>query len=293
MHLLYADESGHPADPNTQWFVLAGVSIFERQGFWFSRELDAIAERFNAAEPSSVELHGAEMRNGKGWRGYEPALRVNAIVDALSVLADSHRGNRIFAVVVEKGAVDGDPVEYAFEQLASRFDQYLQRLHLNGDTQRGLILFDKAAVERRLQTLATDFRTVGHRWGVLRNLVEVPVFVDSKASRLIQLADLIAYAIFRKYNRTTIRSSVSSGIALTKTARFVTDSMSSGPVPGKRSAVWGVRLFCTAEGAGQRTMLVEGTVEREGRDAEVHEAALPPIARTWYSGRGLNPRSPP
>lgn len=30
-------------------------------------------------------------------------------------------------------------------------------------------------------------------------LSEVPLFLDSKASRLIQLADLVAYAMFRKY----------------------------------------------------------------------------------------------
>jgi len=28
---------------------------------------------------------------------------------------------------------------------------------------------------------------------------DVPVFLDSRASRLIQLADLVSYAIFRKY----------------------------------------------------------------------------------------------
>ncbi len=33
----------------------------------------------------------------------------------------------------------------AFEQLASRFDQYLLRLHRNGDTQRGMIVFDEAS----------------------------------------------------------------------------------------------------------------------------------------------------
>lgn len=43
------------------------------------------------------------------------------------------------------------------------------------------------------------FKYEGHTWGKTSNYAEVPVFLDSKASRLIQLADLVAYAIFRKY----------------------------------------------------------------------------------------------
>jgi hypothetical protein len=41
----------------------------------------------------------------------------------------------------------------------------------------------------------------GHTFGVTRSYAEVPVFIDSRASRLIQLADLIAYAVFLKYER--------------------------------------------------------------------------------------------
>ena len=92
-------------------------------------------------------------------------------------------------------------VEVAFEQLASRFDQYLMRLHRKGDTQRGIIIFDKSTYEASLQSLATDFRTVGHRWGVIRNFAEVPLFLDSKASRLIQLADIISYITLRHFER--------------------------------------------------------------------------------------------
>ena len=118
------------------------------------------------------------------------------------VLLSSHPSNRLFASVIRKAAVSPrDPVEFAFEQLSSRFDQYLTRLHKVGDTQRGIIIFDKSTYETTLQSLATDFRTIGHRWGVIRNFSEVPLFLDSKASRLIQLADLIAYAIFRYFER--------------------------------------------------------------------------------------------
>ncbi|MGN6231165.1 MAG: DUF3800 domain-containing protein [Trinickia sp.] len=33
----------------------------------------------------------------------------------------------------------------------------------------------------------------------MRNLAEVPLFLDSKASRLIQMADIVAYWIFRYF----------------------------------------------------------------------------------------------
>lgn len=32
-------------------------------------------------------------------------------------------------------------------------------------------------------------------------MAEVPAFIDSEAARLIQLADLIAYALFRHYEK--------------------------------------------------------------------------------------------
>jgi hypothetical protein len=143
------------------------------------------------------------MNNGRGmWRRHTKDDRAKAIADALKVFLDSHPSNRLFASVVRKTKVSpADPVEFAFEQLSSRFDQYLTRLHKSGDTQRGIILFDKSTYETTLQSLATDFRTIGHRWGIIRNFSEVPLFLDSRASRLIQLADIIAYVIFRYFER--------------------------------------------------------------------------------------------
>lgn len=79
MHLLYADESGSKIDPKQIFFVLAGVSIFERQGFWISRELDKIAEEFNPSDPNSVELHGSPMYHGRRfWRNFPKQQRWEA-----------------------------------------------------------------------------------------------------------------------------------------------------------------------------------------------------------------------
>jgi len=95
-----------------------------------------------------------------------------------------------------------DPVEHAFECLTSRFDLFLKRLHQKHNSpQRGLMIFDKSSTEQRLQTLAREFKYSGHAWGKTKNYAEVPVFLDSRASRLIQLADLASYAIFRHHER--------------------------------------------------------------------------------------------
>ncbi len=104
--------------------------------------------------------------------------------------------------MVDKHALSPkDPIEYAFEQICYRFDLFLTRLHHQRNTQRGLIILDKSAQETRLQSLTSEFRTLGRRRGVIRNLADVPLFVDSRATRCIQYADLVAYAMWRKYEK--------------------------------------------------------------------------------------------
>lgn len=204
MHLLYLDESGSASDPSQQYFVLAGVSVFERESHWVEQQLNTVAQRFDPASPYSLELHGSPMRSGKGvWRSHSKDDRLQAIGEALrvGVTNRSDKNVRLFGAVIKKAAIAGqDPVEMAFEQLTSRFDMYLKRLYnKHGNAQRGLILLDKSSTENRIQTLAREFKYEGHSWGTTKNLAEVPVFLDSRASRLIQLADLVAFAIFRFY----------------------------------------------------------------------------------------------
>jgi hypothetical protein len=122
------------------------------------------------------------------------------IKSVLKILAESYDTAKAFACVVHKDSYPSrDPVELAFEDLCSRFDIYLSQLRGAGDRQRGLLILDQSSHETSLQAMARDFRTLGTRWGVLRNLADTPFFVDSKASRLVQVADHIAYATFRRF----------------------------------------------------------------------------------------------
>ncbi|WP_323614905.1 DUF3800 domain-containing protein [Pseudomonas putida] len=202
MHLLYLDESGHEKDPNTNFFVMAGFAIFERSTHWLESQISPIAERFNAIDPGSVEFHGSPMFNGKDeWKSFAPADRVQATVDILSLLANQQLGIRVFASVIETSTMPAHQIlERSYEAVAHQFDSYLAWMWSKyKNPQRGLVICDKASYEMRLQNLSTLFKHSGHSQGKLRNFAEVPLFLDSKASRLIQMADLIAYWIFRFY----------------------------------------------------------------------------------------------
>lgn len=206
MHILYLDHAGHTEDASQKHFVLAGISTFERQTYWLSARLDEIAARFNPSDPGLVELHGSPMHGGRSeWRRFPVADRLRALSDALAIVPKSHPSNMLFGVGIKKPKTNPQiAVEKAFEQICSMFDKYL-RMHKRGDTQRGIIVFDKATYETDIQNLAKNFRSMGHSWGVVRNLSEVPLFLDSQASRLIQLADLTSFALYRLYEREDYR----------------------------------------------------------------------------------------
>lgn len=204
MFLLYLDDAGSVASRSERHFVLSGVCLFERQVHFLSQSLDQLAETICPEDPQALEFHGSHMLPGKGfWRSIKSRdVRGGHIQDALKAVGGLRGQWALFGVVVEKAAIAGeDPIEYAFEQIISRFDTFLKRQYRKGNTHRGLIILDKSTQETRLQFLAREFRRNGSRWGAISNLADVPMFVDSTATRAVQYADLVSYALWQKYER--------------------------------------------------------------------------------------------
>lgn len=202
MYLLYVDDAGSIKNANERYFVLAGIAIFERQTYFLDNLLDELAARITPGDPNELEFHGNEMQSGRRrWRGLGKRPQRRTHIRHALATARSLQGHwALFGIVVDKkNNKNEDIMDYAFEQLCNRFDRFLGRMHKRNNTQRGIIIMDEFTRETRLQDLARNFRTNGHRWGKLRNLVDVPFFVDSKATRLVQYADLVAYALWRAY----------------------------------------------------------------------------------------------
>ncbi|MGD1149522.1 MAG: DUF3800 domain-containing protein [Thermoanaerobaculaceae bacterium] len=208
MYLLYLDDSGSAGNPDEHNLVLGGLIVFERQAHWIRQSLNEIATELSPSlggcPPSEIEFHASEVVSGRDlpWSCLRNKLeRIRVMERVLGVLPKAEESTCAMACAVHKSSFpDKDPMEIAFEELCQRFDIFLKRLyHETNEPHRGLIVLDKTVQETSLQRLLMRFWEAGTRWGGIHNMSEVPLFVDSKNCRLVQLADHIAYATFRNY----------------------------------------------------------------------------------------------
>ena len=197
MHLLYADDSGVVSDPNTKYSVLAGFATFESQTYWIQKAIDSIMEKHLGR--TDIELHASPIRSGKSfWRSIPKATRESILTDCLSYIKANYPRQFILfgAIVNNKHECVSEEL---FSQLTSRFDKFLKRKFIkHNESARGLCIFDKTKMENQYQNWSRIYQTLGNRWNEkLNNFAEVPLFLDSSISRSIQIADLIAFSLYR------------------------------------------------------------------------------------------------
>lgn len=205
MHLLYLDESGNEADPSDRFFVLGGLSLFERQTYFLAQAVDEIQERY-FPNHQPVTFHASEIRSGRGfWRKVPNEVRDGVLRDLLAAIVQSpDRGRFLYAAAIEKSSsLWGEAaVEKATEEICRRFDLFLQRRYREeNDPQRGLLVFSEGRFDARAKIWVRDFHRRGTSWGAIRNLADIPYFASPKESRLLQLADLVAHAVWLLYER--------------------------------------------------------------------------------------------
>ncbi len=89
--------------------------------------------------------------------------------------------------------------EQAFEQVVSRFEQFLEEdAEKHGRQSYGLLIHDNnETVSQKHTRLMSDFHKKGTLWTKIHNIIETPLFVDSKLTSMVQVADLCSYSIRR------------------------------------------------------------------------------------------------
>ncbi len=94
---------------------------------------------------------------------------------------------------------DKDIDEQAFEQIVSRFQQYLKNIESSyQNTQYGLLIHDNNdTIAKRITSLMKNFYQTGTLFTSIENIIETPLFVNSELTSMVQLADLCAYSLRR------------------------------------------------------------------------------------------------
>jgi len=207
MYLLYLDESGQPkghGPGSSKYFVLAGAALHEQDCDPLSRSIESLQARLLPSHPE-LELHATDM-----WAGRKEWARV-PISDRRELLRavfhhigtwTSPRGGAplLFAAAVEKASFRGiDLIERAHEEVFAKFNSCVTRYHLAGDSHRALVIADDSSYEKLMQSLLPKWKRQGSRIGRMHSFIEVPLYVNSKASRLVQVADFVAWGTWQYY----------------------------------------------------------------------------------------------
>ena len=214
MYIGFVDESGtHPNSPVT---VVAGLMIHEEDVWHFQQRLDTFLDRRLRAlgqDHTLFELHATELWRGKReWAAISGKHRHRILDGAYACLAGYRPVNpdlplRLLGVALDRTSTAGGKLR-AYELTAKKFDDFVKRMsNKSGTSQRGLLLHDQISgtADRQLQAWISQWRAATSSLGRLSNLVDVPFFSDSKATRALQAADLVAYALYRYYSGSSDR----------------------------------------------------------------------------------------
>lgn len=174
-------------------------------------------ETLRLQELNRLELSGKTKNKKKEmvkfYRETSPYIHLtlqerNDFIGAICDCIRSWRDARIFFYAIKKDRYDlalnnvGGIYEDAFCQVVSRFQTFLQLTSTTSPKKiHGLLVSDNnESVQTKLTKLTRHFHNMGAFWRDIPNIVETPLFVDSKQTSMIQLADIVAYALRRYFD---------------------------------------------------------------------------------------------
>ena len=217
------------AELHTAWMLRrypeqADIPDFDRLDHETRRQLASRQRSTRLSRLARQRNHAQHKRNKKFFQATEPYIHLTLderrrAVDAVARTVSRWGFARLFAECIDKMHFDADRsarslAEQAFEQIVSRFEQYLQRTPTTprqpagaeafprrtsaNNNAFGLLVHDhNDTVASRHTRLMRSFHDRGTLWTDVHHIIETPLFVDGELTRMVQIADLCAYALRR------------------------------------------------------------------------------------------------
>lgn len=209
MYIVYLDESGDPNGWNNRQdhFIIGGIAIHESWIQFISEALDEIQAKFFPDISVPIKFHATDINSGVDR--FRRELQKSQLQQLLSAIYDVIAGIEypnaaLFATAIHISAVTSadQALHDTFEDVVQTFNSFLAPMNEEGNLQKGLLIIDgNQSTEAKYRALISEFRRSGTQYGYLGNIVDIPYFSQSEDTRLLQLADFCAYAVFRYYER--------------------------------------------------------------------------------------------
>ncbi len=209
MYVIYLDESGTPNgwNNNQDHFVIGGIAIHESHIQQLSEAINKVQTKYFPDISVPIKFHATDINSGANRFRREltkPQLQM-LLNEVYDIIANAeYQDVVLFGTAMHITSVHNSEqaLRDTFEDMVQRINTFLVRLNRAGDTQNGLLIIDRASyTETKYRTLISEFRQSGTQYGYLGNIVDIPYFSQSEDTRLLQLADFCAYAVFRYYER--------------------------------------------------------------------------------------------
>ncbi len=224
MYFFYFDESGSrdpsvgtPEKPKNHLYVLLAVGMFERQWQPFDRDIaylkleladDLRRRRIGVFELADCEVKSNWLRNPGERAKKSPFLNGLYTIDRERLVKTyfsqlSARDAVVIAAVIDKRYLR-DHITHAtlhkkaYEFVLERIQHYMREYH---PKQRALIVMDDTSkqLNRDVAMKHAFFQRAGNQNLEFRQIVEYPFFTASELSNGVQLADLLAYNVYRAF----------------------------------------------------------------------------------------------
>lgn len=183
MKILYLDESGTANAQDQKYFVLASLIVTLEQKTIIETILADLVKKYPYDIPLEAEIHANVIFSGRGvWRKNNKNDRIDLIKNCLTNVFEKI-GHDFYSYSYIEAKNKG----HIYSITLSAIDHFDSQLR--NEKNIGLVISDKNSYEIGIQESVISNK--------MKNLIEPPLFIDSRFSRLIQFADLIAYSVYR------------------------------------------------------------------------------------------------
>jgi len=216
MHLLFVDESGTPPKPGKEhprYFVMAAVIIAEHKWSGIRDALFGLKRRRNIRGEIKWRHFAPDNDDASNpMRGLTQIDRDSIREELFGIITKQKNGITSIAAVcsaetaykIPRVKTQEDIYRLTYKVLTERFQYYLQDCSTPSCTEFGIIICDHrgAQDDKRLRAHHQMLvHAAGGTTSIYRNLVESLFLQPSHQSIGIQFADLVAGAVWRKFER--------------------------------------------------------------------------------------------